>query len=174
MDTVLYNLVESIRIVAELIEPFMGGRRRRIREQLGISAEGWESATIFGRIAAGTKVVKGEALFPRLDVKKEAARLEKANRALLEKRTGKAQEETEKKGEMTVEKKEEKKVDEKISIDDFAKIEMKLGVVNPAGNHNADKLLVFRVAIEKKRAPSYPVFESGMSRKPWSARPSSS
>ncbi len=148
LDTVLYNLCESIRIVAELIEPFMGRTAERIREQLGISAEGWESATIFGRIAAGTKVVKGEALFPRLDVKKEAARLEKANRALLEKRTGKAQEETEKKGEMTVEKKEEKKVDEKISIDDFAKIEMKLGVVESCEQHpNADKLLVFRVAI---------------------------
>ena len=76
LKTVLYVLCECIRIVAILIAPTMPRTPARIYEQLGIAEgelTGWESASRFGLLPAGTKVQKGEALFPRIDVKKELA-----------------------------------------------------------------------------------------------------
>ncbi len=56
-----------------LLEPFMPGTSKRIFEQLGVG-EGlatWESAEQFGSLVPGTKVQRGDALFPRIDVHKE-------------------------------------------------------------------------------------------------------
>ena len=76
LKTIMYVLCECIRIVAILIAPTMPRTPARIYEQLGIAEgelTGWESASRFGLLPAGTKVQKGEALFPRIDVKKELA-----------------------------------------------------------------------------------------------------
>lgn len=74
LDTVLYVLIESIRIVAVLLQPFMTQIPAKIFEQIGVShgtQTTWESAYTFGALEKGTKVVKGQALFPRLDIQKE-------------------------------------------------------------------------------------------------------
>jgi methionyl-tRNA synthetase len=74
LGTVLYNLAECVRAIAVYIAPTMPQTPGKIYEQLGVTdpaLKTWESVKSFGRLAPGTKVKKGEALFPRLDVKKE-------------------------------------------------------------------------------------------------------
>ncbi len=74
LAAVLLTLAECVRFVAVLIQPFMPNTPARIFEQLGVKDEAlktWDSLSSFGRLPAGTRVQKGEALFPRIDVKKE-------------------------------------------------------------------------------------------------------
>ena len=77
---VLYVLCEGIRIIGVLLEPFMPRTPGRIFEQLGIRNSGaltsWDSAGEWGLYPEGAVCVKGEALFPRLDVQKELDELE--------------------------------------------------------------------------------------------------
>lgn len=138
LDTVLYNLCESIRIVSTLINPIMNATAKKIYTQLGITNEEittWESIQSFGKIGENTKVHKGEALFPRLDVEKEVEELcelfaEKSN--------------------TTEEVVEEKPLvhKENITIDDFAKIELRVGTVVSCEKHpKADRLLVSQVKV---------------------------
>ncbi len=78
LGTVLYNLAECVRAVAVYIAPTMPATPGKICEQLGVTDPAlrtWESVKSFGQLAPGTKVKKGEALFPRLDVKKELAEI---------------------------------------------------------------------------------------------------
>lgn len=77
---VLYTLAESLRIIAVLISPFMPNTPKAIYTQLGISGEGlktWDSIKTFGLLEKEVAVVKGEIVFPRIDVKKELEELEK-------------------------------------------------------------------------------------------------
>lgn len=73
LATILYNLLECIRIVAVLLEPFMPNTSAKLLDQLGAGKEerGWESVSSFGRLRAKVKVYAGEVLFPRIDVSKE-------------------------------------------------------------------------------------------------------
>ncbi|MDR2656755.1 MAG: methionine--tRNA ligase [Oscillospiraceae bacterium] len=74
LATVLYYLAEAARFVAVLISPFMPGTPRRIFEQLGIAEPGlkdWASLKSLTPNIVGNTVTKGDALFPRIDIKKE-------------------------------------------------------------------------------------------------------
>ena len=76
LKTVMYVLCECIRIVTILIAPTMPRTPARIFEQLGVSDPAlcsFESTSRFGVLPAGGRVQKGEALFPRIDIKKELA-----------------------------------------------------------------------------------------------------
>ena len=76
LDTVLYNLSESLRIVSILIKPFMDKTSNEIRKQLGIGGETiWDNAKTWGLIKENSKVEKGEIIFPRLEIEKELVRL---------------------------------------------------------------------------------------------------
>ncbi len=78
LGTVLYVLAECVRFVSALIMPFMPSTPARINAQLGIAdpaLTSWDSLRAFGALPAGTRVKKGEALYPRIDVAKEAAEL---------------------------------------------------------------------------------------------------
>ena len=80
LGTVLYNLLEASRIVAVLVGPFMPRTPARIFEQTGVTDEAlmtWDSVQRFGAAVPGSRVHKGEALFPRIDVQKELELLEK-------------------------------------------------------------------------------------------------
>jgi methionyl-tRNA synthetase len=86
LKTVLYNLAECVRAVAVYIAPTMPSTPGKIYAQLGIddpALQTWESVQKFGALKPGTRVAKGEALFPRLDVPKEleAIAAEKAQAA---------------------------------------------------------------------------------------------
>ena len=79
LGTVLYNLAESLRYIAVLVQPFLTGTPKEMFKQLGVAGEeltSMDSLKKFGALKPGTRVQKGEALFPRIDVKKELAELE--------------------------------------------------------------------------------------------------
>lgn len=67
LDAVLYDTVETLRIIAIMISPFMPYSGERLKSMLGLSKLG---TTNWGGIKPGTKVKAGETLFPRIDEKK--------------------------------------------------------------------------------------------------------
>ena len=134
LDAVLYNLCEAIRIIATLINPIMNDTAKKIYVQLGITDEAlmtWESTKTFGLIKENTKVEKGNALFPRLDVEKEVEEL----------------------CELFAEKKDEPKEEpiehkEFITIDELDKVELRVGKILSCEKHpKADRLLVSQVKV---------------------------
>lgn len=138
LSTVMYNLIESLRIITILIRPFITETSDKIKVQIGLEDTKWENARIFGLTKPGTKVKKTENLFPRLDINKEAKRLTEENKKLMDERK-KAKESA---------KVEEVKEENLITIDDFDKVELKIGTIVEADLHpKADKLLVFQVKI---------------------------
>ena len=137
LDRVLYNLAETIRIVAQLIEPVMKNTTATILEKIGTDNKGFESAGEFGLLEEGARVSKGANLFDRLDIEKELVKLHEANGALIEKRLNKNNKED-----------EEKSKEEYIDFEDFTKVDLVVGKILEAKDHpNADKLLVFKVDI---------------------------
>ena len=87
LGTVLYVLLECARMVAVLISPTMPRTPERIFEQIGVTDDAlktWDSVKVFGGVVPGSKVHKGEALFPRIDVAKELELLEAEKQAALE------------------------------------------------------------------------------------------
>ena len=75
---VMYNLLESIRISAVLLRPFMPSTCEKIFAQVGAGSEAqsWASAGTWGVLPAGVAVKRGENLFPRIDMEKELKELE--------------------------------------------------------------------------------------------------
>ncbi len=71
LATVLYNLIEAIRIGTVLLQPFMPDTCEKIFEQLNTSVKDFASTTSFGHYDSGTKLGKKEVLFQRIDVKNE-------------------------------------------------------------------------------------------------------
>ena len=141
LGNVLLTLAECIRFVAVLIGPVMPHTPARIFEQLGVTDPmlmTWESLDSFGRLPAGTKVCKGEALFPRLDVKKELE-------ALAPKKEEKKPDPAPKKEE----KKEPKKVEIPegcVSIDEFFRCKLRVAkVLSCEAVKKSDKLLKFEL-----------------------------
>lgn len=78
LNQVLYNLVETIRIVAVPLQCFFIETPSKIMNQIGVTKEEmtWESAKTFGVLKDGTKVSKGEILFPRIDKTEELFKVE--------------------------------------------------------------------------------------------------
>ena len=78
LANVLYNLLETVRICAVLLTPFMPESCDKIFDQIGATAceRTWDSAAVFGVLHDGVTVRKGEAVFPRIDAEKELAELE--------------------------------------------------------------------------------------------------
>lgn len=79
LKTVLYNLAECLRCIAIMISPFLTSTPAKMFAQLGVTDEALknvDSLRAFGGIQPGTKVNKGDALFPRIDVEKELDELE--------------------------------------------------------------------------------------------------
>lgn len=133
LGTVLYNLAETLRIISVLISPFMTKTPTKIREQLGLAEvdkfTSWKSLDSFGKVEAGTKVKKGDIIFPRLDVDKELEELE----ALLP---------------TSSEEEEDLANVAEISIEDFEKIDLRVAKVLSAEKvKNADKLLKLELEV---------------------------
>ncbi len=76
---VMYNLLETVRICAGLLQPFMPETSAEILRRIGAESAPWESLCAFGGLNAETTVVAGPALFPRIDAQKELAELEELN-----------------------------------------------------------------------------------------------
>ena len=143
LQAVMYNLAEALRIVAILIAPFVPVTAPKIYEQLGLGKP--ESFLLadaeWGKLATGTKVQKGDPLFPRIEVtedgdtviaatKKTAAKPAKAEAPKAEA------------------KKAEPAAADEITIEDFAKLDLRVATIVAAERvPKTDKLLKIQVKI---------------------------
>ena len=145
LGTVLYNLMECIRMSTILLAPFMPLVPGKVAEQTGQQLEGrtWADGCTWGNVETGVKVCKKEAIFPRIDPKsldlpKEEVKTE-APKAEAKKET-KKEEKTEAKQEEPAEDKAE------ITYDDFAKLDLRVvEVLECSKVEKADKLLQFKL-----------------------------
>ncbi len=151
LGTVLYVLAECVRFISALIRPFMPSTPDRINAQLGITQDltTWDSLKAFGALPAGTQVKKGEALYPRIDVAKEAAEL--AEEALAFAGVPAQKPAPEVKEDKKPQAKEQPKQDMPegcIGFDDFTKCKMVVAkVVTCEKVQKSDKLLKFDLDI---------------------------
>ena len=131
LATVLYNLLESIRYIAILLSPFMPDTSKAILEQLNTSVTDYDSLENFGGLQVGTVVNKSVALFQRIDAKKMLADIEaKANETV----------------EKPQEEKQEIVLNPEITIDDFAKVELRCGkIISAEKVKKSKKLLCFQI-----------------------------
>lgn len=133
LGTVLYNLMESLRFVGVLVSPFLPSTSEKVLVQLNADVATWDSIAAFDGTQAGTKVNKGEVIFPRIDVEKKLAEFEAM----------KAEQEAAKAAEVKV---EMKPLKEEITIDDFDKIDLRVvKVLHCEPVPKAKKLLKLKV-----------------------------
>ena len=152
LANVLLTLAECVRFVGVLIDPFMPATKARIFEQLGVAApepQGWDSLKRFGLLPAGVRVHKGEALFPRIDIKKELEALSPAEDKKEEKKEEKQAAKAEKKEQKQEKKQEKKPLPEGcIAFDDFEKIHLRVArVISCERVEKSEKLLKFRLSL---------------------------
>ena len=128
LGTVLYNLAECLRIIGVTLQPFLTRTSPKIFAQLGITDEAlmsFDSIHTFGLLPVGQKVVKGEALFPRIDMKKELEYLNSLMPAKEEAPKAEAKEEAPKAEEAP----ELPEMLPEIGYDDFSKLDLRLAKV---------------------------------------------
>lgn len=133
LATVLYNLVESIRFIAVMVEPFMPRSPQSIFAQLNISEDkdlqGWASLASWGGMKPGIKVSRGEDLFPRLNLQAEIREMQGVPIP--------AAEET---------KKDEEETSGLIGLEEFQKVDLRVAEVKTAQRiPKSDKLLKLEV-----------------------------
>ena len=116
LATVLYNLLEAIRVSTTLLSCFMPTTMPKVWEQIGAdeSLITYENAGKFGVLPANVTVKKGPALFPRIDVEKEIEELNELISKQMKEAEAKASG-----------KKAEPEGIAQIGIDDFAKVELR-------------------------------------------------
>lgn len=145
LQAVMYNLAEALRIIAILIAPFVPVTAPKIYEQLGLGKpESFFMAdAVWGKLATGTKVQKGEPLFPRIEVTEAGETVIAATK----KTAAKAIKAEAPKAEAKKEAKSAAAADE-ITIDDFAKIDLRVATVVAAERvPKTDKLIKLQVKI---------------------------
>ncbi|MCE5281882.1 MAG: methionine--tRNA ligase [Deltaproteobacteria bacterium] len=79
LETIVYHLLEALRITSVLVSPFMPGSAAKIQEQLGIAdgaGQDFASLANWGGLKAGSELKRGESLFPRVELKTDQARPE--------------------------------------------------------------------------------------------------
>ncbi|MBQ8860536.1 MAG: methionine--tRNA ligase [Ruminococcus sp.] len=132
LASVLYNLLESIRIASTLLSAFMPTTMPKVFEQIGATDFAtYENADKWNVLPLDTTVARGEVLFPRIDVDKE---IEELN-AIIQKNVEKAQAD---------QNKEEKKIEglAQIGIDDFCKVELRVAQVKECEKVKKSKKLL--------------------------------
>ena len=77
---VLYNLLETVRICAGLLSPFMPETSEAIAQRLGGACMDWDSLNTYGVLPRNVAAVAGAPLFPRIDMEKELAALEELSK----------------------------------------------------------------------------------------------
>lgn len=137
LATVIYNLLEGLRIVGVALKCFLPDTAEKMRTQLNVSEEQftWESILSYGGMCPGEELKKGAALFPRIDVKKELeelAELEAASKA-------KAQ---------AADKPETLPIKPEITYDEFEKLDLRTAKVLAAEEvKKSDKLLKLTIQV---------------------------
>jgi len=141
LGTVIYNLIESIRFIAVILQPFMPRSPQTIWEQIGLKDEkklqSWSSLKNWGEIKPGIKVERGDDLFPRLNLQAEIREMQ-----------GGQPIEKEAEAEKTTEK------DDLIGLDQFQQVDLRVAEIESAERiPKSDKLLKIEVSLggEEKR-----------------------
>lgn len=132
LATVLYNLLETIRIVSTLLSNFMPTTMPRVWEQIGAAESDitYENAGKFGVLPADVTVHRGEIIFPRIDVDKE---IEELNKII-----GSNAEPEEKADDGF----EPAPIADEITIDDFAKVDLRVALVKDCEKVKKSKKLL--------------------------------
>jgi len=114
LESVLYAALEGLRITSILAEPFIPGIAAELRAQLGVSDVpiDMDNATKWGGLSAGTRLGEAQPLFPRVDIKAYLKEIAEENEK-------KAEAEAIAQGDL-------------VTIDDFAKIQLKVGLIKQA------------------------------------------
>lgn len=132
LATVLYNLLETIRIVSTLLSNFMPTTMPKVWEQIGAAESDitYENAGKFGVLPADVTVHRGEIIFPRIDVDKEIEELNKiiGSNAEPEEKADDGFEPT--------------PIAEEITIDDFAKVDLRVALVKDCKKVKKSKKLL--------------------------------
>lgn len=146
LQAVMYNLAEALRIIAILMAPFVPVTAPKIYEQLGLGKpESFFMAdAVWGKLATGIKVQKGEPLFPRIEVTEAGETVIAATK----KTAAKAIKAEAPKAEAKKEVKPAAAEAGEITIDDFAKIDLRVATVVAAERvPKTDKLIKLQVKI---------------------------
>lgn len=132
LATVLYNLLETIRIVSTLLSNFMPTTMPKVWEQIGAAESDitYENAGKFGVLPADVTVHRGEIIFPRIDVDKE---IEELNKII-----GSNAEPEEKADDGF----EPVPIADEITIDDFAKVDLRVALVKDCEKVKKSKKLL--------------------------------
>ena len=130
LQEVIYNLLEGLRFICVAIESFLPETAEKMKYQLNLTDEdtSYDSIKTYGATPSGVKLNKGSALFPRIDVEKELAELEKLNPTVPEKKTA--------------------PIKPEITIDEFSKMDLRTAKVLEAEEvKGSDKLLKLTVEV---------------------------
>ena len=132
LATVLYNLLETIRIVSTLLSNFMPTTMPKVWEQIGAAESDitYENAGKFGVLPADVTVHRGEIIFPRIDVNKEIEELNKiiGSNAKPEEKADDGFEPA--------------PIADEITIDDFAKVDLRVALVKDCEKVKKSKKLL--------------------------------
>ena len=143
LGTVLYNLMECIRISTILLAPFMPLVPGKVAEQTGQNLEGrtWADGCTWGNVETGVKVCKKDAIFPRIDPKSlDLPKVEAKAEAPAKESKKEVKQEAKKEDTPAAEAKAE------ITYDDFAKLDLRVvEVLECSKVEKADKLLQFKL-----------------------------
>ena len=135
LATVMYNLVESIRFIGVMLQPYMPRTPQRIWEQIGIAdrsdLHSFASLTRWGMIEPGVTVKRGEDLFPRLNLLHELRRDQLP--------------------EVDAREREEGKEEGLITLDQFHQVDLRVATIVSAQRiEGADRLLLLKVDLGEK------------------------
>jgi len=135
LGTVIYNLVESVRYIAVMLQPFMPRTPESIWQQIGLKdfheLKSWDSLREWGMIKPGTVVQRGDDLFPRLNLQAEIREMQGDRPA-----------------EQDVQEDQEEEQEGLISLDQFQKVDLRVAeIISAEKVPKSDKLLKIEVEI---------------------------
>ncbi len=139
---VLYNLAEAERVCVTLLKPFIPDSAEKFRVMLGVPEDrfGWDDALCWGVLTPGTKVSKGENVFPRIDMQKELAALEAIHQT------------AKKEASPTEEKKPVEPAAGLVSISEFQKLDLRVAkVLSCEPVKKSDKLLCLQLQVGQEQ-----------------------
>ncbi|WP_288285964.1 purine-nucleoside phosphorylase [uncultured Megasphaera sp.] len=139
LEAVMYNLADAVRNIAILISSMMPFTAPKIFEQLGLTVpEQFDlNEVAWGNFPDGTKVAKGQPIFPRIEEEEE----DKPAEAKKEAKPAKKEKKADKKNAGVV-------TPDQCTIEDFGKLDLRVGTILSAEKMpNADKLLKIQVQV---------------------------
>jgi methionyl-tRNA synthetase len=138
LNTVLYNLMEVIRMASVLLKPFMPETGEKIQKQINAHKIDFESLNTFDGTIAETQINDFEPLFERIDVDEK---LKAINQAIEAKKNKQEEKVKEKKGDKQM-----------ISFDDFQAMDLRVAKIIEAKDHpNADRLFILTLKVGEER-----------------------